>query len=183
LINDGTGKFKMQSMPELAQVSNVNGMVVDDFNADGNFDVVLCGNDYGTEISVGRYDALNGLLLKGDGKGGFNVLTIAETGVYIPGNAKAMVKILSANNSYNIVASQNRDKLRIARLNAAHEIIKPQTNESSAIVTFKNGKKQKIEFPYGSSFLSQSSRFMMLSQDVASVSFLSTDGKTRVVKK
>ena len=183
LINDGTGKFKMQAMPELAQVSNVNGMVVDDFNADGNLDVVLCGNDHGTEISVGRYDALNGLLLKGDGKGGFKVVTIAESGVYIPGNAKAMVKILSANNSYNIVASQNRDKLRIARLNAAHEIIKPQTNESSAIVTFKNGKKQKIEFPYGSSFLSQSSRFMMLSPDVASVSFLSTDGKTRVVKK
>jgi hypothetical protein len=183
LINDGTGKFKMQSMPELAQVSNVNGMVVDDFNADGNLDVVLCGNDYGTEISVGRYDALNGMLLNGDGKGGFKVVTIAESGIYIPGNAKAMVKLLTANNSYNIVASQNRDKLRIARLNAAHEIIKPQTNESSALVTFKNGKKQKIEFPYGSSFLSQSSRFMMLSPDVASVSFLATDGKTRVVKK
>jgi hypothetical protein len=110
-------------------------------------------------------------------------MTIAESGVYIPGNAKAMVKILSSNNSYNIVASQNRDRLRIARLNAAHEIIKPQTNETSALVIFKNGKKQKVEFPFGSSFLSQSSRFMLLSPDVVSVSFLATDGKTRVVKK
>jgi hypothetical protein len=170
-------------MPDLAQVSNITGMVVDDFNADGNLDVVLCGNDYGTEISVGRYDALNGLLLRGDGKGGFKVMTIAESGIYIPGNAKAMVKLLSANNSYNIVASQNRDKLRIARLNIGHDIIKPQTNENSALVTFKNGKKQKVEFPYGSSFLSQSSRFMMLSPDVSSVLFIATDGKKRVVKK
>ena len=183
LINDGTGKFTMQSMPELAQVSNINGMVVDDFNADGNLDIMLCGNDYGTEISVGRYDALNGILMKGNGKGSFNVMSIAESGIYIPGNAKAMIKLIGSNKSYDVVTSQNREKLRINRLNTSYEVLKPQKNENSALVAYKNGKKQKIEFPFGSSYLSQSSRFMILTPDIVTVSFIATDGKKRIVKK
>ena len=31
--------------------------------------LVINGNDYGTEVTTGRYDALNGLMLKGNGKG------------------------------------------------------------------------------------------------------------------
>jgi hypothetical protein len=38
--------------------------------------LLATGNDYGTEPSVGRYDACNGLVLKGDGKGGFVPLSI-----------------------------------------------------------------------------------------------------------
>ena len=43
-------------------------MIADDFDADGNLDLAINTNDYGTDVSVGRYDALNGLMLKGDGK-------------------------------------------------------------------------------------------------------------------
>ena len=59
-----------------AQISALNGMVADDFDGDGNLDVLINGNDWGTEVSVGRYDALNGLVLKGDGKGNFTALSI-----------------------------------------------------------------------------------------------------------
>lgn len=62
-------------------------MLVGDYDSDGNLDVLINGNDYGTEVTVGRYDALNGLLLKGDGKGGFKPLTILESGIFIPLNA------------------------------------------------------------------------------------------------
>ena len=40
-------------------------MIADDFNGDGNLDVVMNTNDFGTESTVGRYDALNGLYLVG----------------------------------------------------------------------------------------------------------------------
>ncbi len=63
-------------------------MAVDDFDGDGNLDVIINGNDWGTEVTVGRYDALNGLLLSGDGKGNFTPLSILESGIYIPGNGK-----------------------------------------------------------------------------------------------
>ena len=71
LRNDGNGKFTAIPLPEQAQVSVLNGMVVEDFDGDGNLDVVMNGNDYGTEVGQGQYDALNGLVLKGDGKGNF----------------------------------------------------------------------------------------------------------------
>jgi hypothetical protein len=68
-------------------------METGDFDGDGNLDVVMNGNDYGSDASVGRYDALNGLMLKGDGKGGFKPLSILQSGIYIPGNGKALVKL------------------------------------------------------------------------------------------
>jgi hypothetical protein len=74
----------------------LDGIVVDDFDGDGNLDVALNGNDYGTEVSTGRYDAFNGLMLKGDGKGGFKPLSIMQSGIYIPGDGKGFVKLQSA---------------------------------------------------------------------------------------
>jgi len=84
LRNDGGGKFTMIPLPNLAQVSVINGMVVDDFDGDGNLDVLLNGNDFGTAVGIGRYDASYGLLLKGDGAGGFTPLSIAESGHLYP---------------------------------------------------------------------------------------------------
>jgi len=183
LINDGKGKFKIQSMPGQAQFSNITGMVAEDFNMDGNVDLLFCGNDYGTEVSVGRYDASNGLMMKGDGAGQFTAMSIAESGIYIPGNAKALVKLMGANNTYNVIASQNRDKMIISRMKSSNEMIRPMVNEFSALVEFKNGKKQKVEFPFGSSYLSQSSRFLLSSPSVKSISFQGNGGKTRVINK
>jgi hypothetical protein len=74
LRNDGNGKFTLIPLPVEAQVSVLNGMETGDFDGDGNLDVVMNGNDYGSEAAIGRYDAFNGLMLKGDGKGGFKPL-------------------------------------------------------------------------------------------------------------
>ena len=48
LRNDGQGKFTMIPLPKEAQTSILNGMVTDDFDGDGNLDVLISGNDYGT---------------------------------------------------------------------------------------------------------------------------------------
>ena len=44
---------------------NASCVKAGDFDGDGNLDVLMNGNDFGTDVTVGRYDALNGLLLKG----------------------------------------------------------------------------------------------------------------------
>ncbi|MEJ0079675.1 MAG: hypothetical protein WDM78_01620 [Puia sp.] len=65
-------------------------------------------NDFGTVPSYGRYDALNGLILKGDGKGKFTPLSILQSGIFIPENGKSLVKLRSSDGKYLIAASQNK---------------------------------------------------------------------------
>jgi hypothetical protein len=77
------------------------------------------------------------------------------------------------------MASQNRDQLKSFRQSAKSTIIKISGDEQSAIITFKDGRKQKTEFPYGSSFLSQSSRFLNASSSMKKIEIRNTSGKLR----
>jgi len=179
LRNEGNGKFTMIPLPLPAQASLLNGMVVDDFDQDGNLDLVLNGNDYGTDVSIGRYDALNGLMLKGDGAGGFVPQTIQQSGIYIPGDGKALVKLAGSKGNYLLAASQHKDNLKIFALRKNNKIIKVNPGDISATIHFKNGKTQKNEFYYGSSFLSQSGRFLTIGPHVSEVEIMDGNKKTR----
>ena len=181
LRNDGNGKFTIIPLPMQAQVSTLNGMVVDDFDGDGNLDVIINGNDYGNEVFDGRYDALNGLMLKGDGKGNFSPQSILQSGIYIPHDGKALVKLQTSDGKYMLAASQNRDSLKVFVLNRPVNNIKLQPDDQSAIITYKNGAKQKQEFYYGSSFLSQSGRFLTVNKDVTNVQITNNKGQTRAI--
>ena len=38
----------MEPLPDMAQYSAINGMITDDFDGDGNLDICMNRNDYGT---------------------------------------------------------------------------------------------------------------------------------------
>ena len=139
------------------------------------------GNDYGTEVSIGRYDALNGLFLKGDGKDHFHAETILQSGIFIPGNGKALVKLKSASGKYLLAASQNRGPLKIFELKKNQKTFNLEPLDVRATVKYKNGKTSVQEFYYGSSFLSQSGRFLLLEDSVSSVEITNSQGITRKV--
>jgi hypothetical protein len=181
LRNDGNGKFTMIPLPLEAQLSQLCGMTVDDFDGDGNLDIAISGNDYGTEVTTGRYDAFNGLVLRGNGKGGFKPLSILQSGIYIPGNAKALVKLAGANNKYLLAASQNRDVMKVFELKKDVHNIKLLPLDMFAVIKYKNGKKTKREFYYGESFLSQSGRFLTTDTSMQSVQVTDYLGHTRNV--
>lgn len=115
LRNNGNGKFSLEPLPGVAQYSVLNAMVADDFDGDGHLDVCINTNDFGTDPGNGRYDALNGLVLKGDGKGGFKALSMLESGINIPLSGKALAKLKAANNGYLVVAGQNKGRLKVFR--------------------------------------------------------------------
>ncbi len=179
LRNDGNGKFMMIPLPLQAQISQLGGIVVDDFDGDGNLDVAISGNDYGTEVATGRYDAFNGLMLKGDGIGGFKPLTILQSGLYIPGDGKALVKLKGAKGSYLLAASQNRDVMKIFELKRPVQTVALQPLDMYAIIKYKNGKTSKQEFYYGTSFLSQSGRFLNVDKTMGSVTITDSYGHVR----
>lgn len=180
LRNDGNGKFTLLPLPLATQYANMNGMIAEDFDGDGNLDVLLVGNDYGTDVSVGRYDASNGLFLKGDGKGGFAPKSILETGWFVPGDAKALIKLRGSNGKCLIAASQNKDKLKVFEVKNNVKYIPLQPLDVTAVIQYKNGKKQKRELNYGASLLSQSARFINVDESVLSVTIKDSKGNERI---
>lgn len=67
-VNKEGKSFEKMELPEIAQLSTINDILVDDVNADGQTDLVLIGNNYAQETLFGRYDASIGTVLLGYGK-------------------------------------------------------------------------------------------------------------------
>lgn len=180
--NLGNGRFSVKALPVLTQVAPVNGLVTDDFNNDGNLDVMMVGNDYGNEVFAGRYDAFNGLVLLGEGKGNFETKTSAETGFYVPGDAKSLVK-LTGTNSDLFIASQNRDSIRVFARNNQQKNNKFIPGELDVRVEFilSNGKQQMVELYHGSGYLSQSTRSVVIPDGVKEIIVYNSKGQVRKV--
>jgi len=179
--NKGNGKFEMEPLPVMAQLAPIYGMVIDDYNNDGNLDVAMAGNDFGTEVSNGRYDAMNGLVFLGDGKGGFKPQSILQSGLFIPGDGKALVKLRSSNNNYLVAASQNNGPLKLFSHQSAQVQVPLQAMDRVAILSLQNGQRRKEELYYGTSFLSQSSRFISINKAVKKVEIIDNTGRKREI--
>jgi hypothetical protein len=180
--NRGGNRFTLKPLPVLAQIAPVNGLISEDVNMDGYPDVVMVGNDYGNEVFTGRYDAFNGLILFGDGKGNFNEGSSAETGFYVPGDAKALVKLSSKGRDL-LIASQNKDSLRVFSKNIPSTSMRfvPEPLDTRGEFIYADGKKQTIEFNYGSGYLSQSSRSIVIPDGVREVIIYNSRGESRKV--
>jgi hypothetical protein len=105
--NLGTGKFKITPLPRAAQFSTVNALLIDDFDGDGNRDVLLAGNFYSPNIQMGRYDASYGLLLKGNGKGNFTSVPAIQSGFSVKGEVKAIRKVKVEDKIYYFIIRNN----------------------------------------------------------------------------
>ena len=116
VTNLGNGKFKIGQLPNTAQIAPINDMEVLDYNGDNFLDLLLVGNDFGNEPFIGRYDAFNGLLLKGNGKGEFESIGTSESGFLVKGDAKSLCKVKSALGGWLYIVSQNKDRLLIYRM-------------------------------------------------------------------
>jgi hypothetical protein len=83
--------FTFTAFPRLAQIAPITAMVREDFNGDGNADIFAVQNLYAPIDYVGRFSGGLGQLLLGDGLGGFEAVPPKESGLVVPGDAKAVV--------------------------------------------------------------------------------------------
>ncbi|KAA9357566.1 VCBS repeat-containing protein [Larkinella humicola] len=185
--NKGDGTFELHALPIQAQTAPLFGMIADDFDQDGFPDVLLVGNDFSNELLVGRLDALNGLLLKGNGKGGFTALNPGASGFYVPGNAKGLVRLSGAGRNGEpgkslIVATQNRGPLKVFHAEQPTQTVPLKPTDVSANLVYAGGKKQKVEFYYGQSFLSQSARELTIGKGLKSLEIIDSRGNKRLVQ-
>lgn len=178
--NAGNGKFVIRALPASVQVAPVNGIVVDDFNDDGFADVMITGNDFGNEIFIGRYDAGQGSILTGDGKGNFSLMDMQQSGFSVGGDAKAATKMLSGTGQALYLVSQNRDSLKAFRNDLRlHHTLKLGIEDMWIMASCSDGRQQKIEAYLGSGYLSQSSVRVTVPIDADSVTVVDKDLRSR----
>jgi hypothetical protein len=87
-LNTGNS-FQRGELPIEAQFAPVFGAAVADFDSDGNLDVFLAQNIFAVAAHTTRADAGRGLLLQGNGHGGFRAVPAMESGIELYGEGRA----------------------------------------------------------------------------------------------
>ncbi|MFT6802852.1 MAG: hypothetical protein ACJA2N_002043 [Salibacteraceae bacterium] len=107
--------FEAHPLPIEAQFSPIQGAIIKDFTGDNYLDVLLAGNFYPFRVQYGPSDAGKGLLLEGNGKGGYNVVENDKLGIWIEGDVRDL-KSLKHGNTTNIIISKNNDSIQAIQL-------------------------------------------------------------------
>ncbi|MBK7905579.1 MAG: VCBS repeat-containing protein [Gemmatimonadetes bacterium] len=115
LLNRGD-RFEPRPLPPEAQRAPAHGVSVADFDGDGREDLFLAQNLFPTEIATMRLDAGVGLMLLGDGRGGFRALSVRESGVVIRGDQRgSAVADFDGDGRVDLAVAQNGERTTLWR--------------------------------------------------------------------
>jgi len=89
-LSQPDGTYRFEPLPRIAQISPLQGLAAGYFEGDGHADIYAVQNSFAPIPSVGRFDGGLSQLLRGDGRGHFLPVPPAETGLVVPGDAKAL---------------------------------------------------------------------------------------------
>jgi hypothetical protein len=110
--------FEARVLPVEAQLAPAFGVCVADFDGDGAQDVFVAQNFFAGLPETPRHDGGLGLLLIGDGHGGFRALKPAESGLHIPGEQRGAATCdFDGDGRADIAVAQNGAPTRLYRNN------------------------------------------------------------------
>jgi hypothetical protein len=161
--NLGKGQFLVRPLPIQAQVAPVFGIQPGDYNQDGLPDIALTGNHLGTDVQLGWYDAFKGLILCGDGKGGFTPHLPAETGFLMAEDGKSLVMLAGRpGQSPYLVAACNNGPAAVYTLPTGRRQVRMfGPHEATATLVWHDGHRQQVEAYPGNAHGAQPSRMIL----------------------
>ncbi|MGE5142050.1 MAG: VCBS repeat-containing protein [Acidobacteriota bacterium] len=119
--NNGDGSFTLEPLPREAQIAPIYAILAQDVEGRGKADLLVAGNFDGVQPEIGRMSAGYGLLLRGDGKGGFTPAGVRQSGFFVPGQARDIKRVRTRSGDIYVVTRNNDRPLvfRAARSAAA----------------------------------------------------------------
>jgi enediyne biosynthesis protein E4 len=163
---DGTHRFA--PLPRLAQLAPAFGLATGDFDGDGHADLYVAQNSHAPIGAIGRFTGGLSLLLRGNGRGEFTPVPPAESGLVVPGDAKAVVTLdLDGDGWPDVMVTRNDASTLAFRHNgfaARHSFairLRGPVGNGAAIgaritVELANGSTQTSEVHSGAGYMSQS---------------------------
>ena len=161
--------YRFMPLPRLAQIAPCQGLVAGDFDGDGHADIYAVQNSYAPNPGVGHFDGGLSQLLRGDGHGQFTPVAPLESGLVVPGDAKALTVLdldgdgwpdfLVTRNSSTTLAWHNtgikgRNSLGVRLHGPAGN---PTGIGARVVVEMSDGSTQTAEAAAGGGYYSQSS--------------------------
>jgi hypothetical protein len=105
--NKGNNTFSIKPLPKAVQLSTANSFLIEDFNLDGNLDILEGGNFFRSNIQMGRYDASYGVLLLGDGKNNFSPVSAHNSGFSVKGEIRGIIPIKINDRTHYMIVRNN----------------------------------------------------------------------------
>jgi enediyne biosynthesis protein E4 len=110
LLNKGNLTFEIKALPPDAQLAPYKDAVLVNANGDDRPDILLMGNDYQSNISMGRYDADFGTLLVNKGGGNFVCTTL--NGLVVKGQVRHIAPVV-INHRQSYILARNNDSTMV----------------------------------------------------------------------
>jgi len=107
-------RFEPRSLPIEAQFAPAFGLTTADFDGDAAEDIFLAQNFFHTDAETGRHTSGRGLLLRGDGKGGFTALPGQESGLILYGDQRGCARgDFNADGRPDLFVAQNNGPVKL----------------------------------------------------------------------
>jgi len=170
LVNS-KGIFEFRPLPLLAQIAPAFGVVSGDFDLDGVSDIYLLQNSFSPQAETGRMDGGLGVMLLGDGQGGFAAMWPARSGLVVAGDAKSLTTtdfnqdgradFFIARNDDSVIAFQHVAEgatkgRRSLSVRLSGRPGNPTAVGAKIVLLRADGTRQSAEIHAGSGYLSQS---------------------------
>jgi hypothetical protein len=167
-LSQPDGTYRFEPLPRIAQVAPLQGVVTGDFDGDGHADIYAVQNSFAPIPAVGHFDGGLSQLLLGDGRGHFEPVPPARSGLIVPGDAKAAVSLdldrdgwadfLVTRNNGSALAFRNagvagRHSLRVVLRGARGN---PPAIGARITLERREGDRECLEVHAGSGYYSQS---------------------------
>lgn len=105
--NQGDGTFRKQPLPTEAQFAPIYAILAEDFDQDGQTDLLLAGNNHSVRGEWGYEGAGQGLFLHGQGGLRFAPVPARTSGFFEPGDVRALLVVPTRRGPFVIAANND----------------------------------------------------------------------------